>query len=165
MKFLMFSSFFFFILGISSYPQNVLPEWAKGIVWYQIFPERFANGDITNDPVAEKVFKNDLFVPQNWQVSKWTSNWFEQAEWEKNLGGKFRDHIFHRRYGGDIQGIIDRLDYLKDLEVGAIYLNPVFDAVSLHKYDGSTFHHIDINFGPNPVNDLQNIKREIPHDP
>ena len=164
MKAVIFNFLFSFLLVICSYPQNVLPEWAKGIVWYQIFPERFANGDTTNDPTAEKVFKNDSFIPQDWKVSKWTSNWFEQAEWEKNLGGKIRDYIFHRRYGGDIQGIIDRLDYLKDLGVGAIYLNPVFDAVSLHKYDGSTFHHIDINFGPNPLGDELKIKNEIPDD-
>jgi glycosidase len=165
MKFLIISFLFSFLLGIYSYPQNVLPEWAKGIVWYQIFPERFDNGDKNNDPTADKVFANDDITPSDWTVTKWTSNWFEKPEWGKNMGEKFRDHIFHRRYGGDIQGIINRLDYLKDLGVGAIYLNPVFDAVSLHKYDGSTFHHIDINFGPNPVVDEQKTKSEIPHDP
>lgn len=150
------------LFSISSYPQNTLPEWAKGIVWYQIFPERFANGDKSNDPTTEKVFLNDSFIPLNWKVSKWNSNWFEQAEWGKNLGEKFRDHIFLRRYGGDIQGIIDHLDYIKELGAEAIYLNPVFDAVSLHKYDGSTFHHIDFNFGPNPKIDQKLIKEEIP---
>lgn len=99
------------LFSISSYPQYILPEWAKGIVWYQIFPERFANGDKNNDPAAEKIFLNDTFIPPNWKVSEWNSNWFEQAEWKKNLGRKFRDHIFHRRYGGDIQGIIDYLDH------------------------------------------------------
>lgn len=152
-------------LNISSFPQSALPEWAKGVVWYQIFPERFANGDVDNDPTAEKVFKNDSFIPPNWKISMWTSNWFEQAEWEKPLRGNFRDHLFQRRYGGDIRGIINHLDYLKDLGVGAIYLNPVFDAVSLHKYDGSTFHHIDINFGPNSKDDEKKIKNETPHDP
>lgn len=153
------------VLGTNYYPQNKLPEWAKGIVWYQIFPERFANGDKNNDPTKDKVFKNDDFAPIDWTVSKWTSDWFEQPEWGKNLEKKFRDHIFHRRYGGDIQGIIDRLDYLKDLGIGAIYLNPVFDAVSLHKYDGSTYHHIDFNFGPNPQSDETLIQSEIPDDP
>lgn len=151
--------------SIISYPQNNLPEWAKGVVWYQIFPERFANGDTNNDPSADRVFKNDSFIPLDWKVNKWVSDWFEQSNWGKNLGGKLRDHIFHRRYGGDIQGIIDHLNYLKNLGVGAIYLNPVFDAVSLHKYDGSTFHHIDINFGPNPEDDELKIKNEIPHYP
>ncbi|HEX9739617.1 MAG TPA: hypothetical protein VGA29_02485, partial [Ignavibacteriaceae bacterium] len=42
------------------------PEWAKGIVWYQIFPERFANGDTTNDPEASKVFTNSKEIPEGW---------------------------------------------------------------------------------------------------
>ena len=162
MRYFIFLVLYLLITSISSYPQNTLPEWAKGIVWYQIFPERFSNGDKSNDPAAEKVFSNDTFIPPDWKVSMWTSNWFEQADWEKNLGGKFRDRILQRRYGGDIQGIIDRLDYIKELGVGAIYLNPVFDAVSLHKYDGSTFHHIDINFGHNPSHDEEIIKKEVP---
>jgi glycosidase len=162
MKFKFSALFIIIMFSAFSLGQNTLPEWAKGIVWYQIFPERFANGDTTNDPTVEKVFKNDSFIPQDWKVSKWTSNWFEQAEWEKNRGGKLRDHIFHRRYGGDLQGIINRLDYLKELGVGAIYLNPVFDAVSLHKYDGSTFHHIDFNFGPDPISDQLAAEGEIP---
>lgn len=140
-------------------------EWAEGIVWYQIFPERFANGDTSNDPEAFKVFINSAKDPENWKVKEWTSNWFEQDEWEKDLGGNFRNHIFERRYGGDLQGVINRLDYLKKLGVGAIYFNPVFEAVSLHKYDGSTFHHIDVNFGPDPEGDRKLIEEEIPNDP
>ena len=93
---------------------------------------------------------NEITIPEDWAVTKWTSNWFGQSDWEKKLGGNVRDHLYERRYGGDIQGIIDRLDYIKELGVGAIYLNPVFEAVSLHKYDGSSFHHIDVNFGPDP---------------
>lgn len=145
--------------------QNKVPEWAKGIIWYQIFPERFANGDKKNDPTAEKVFINENSKPADWKVTKWTSNWFEQSHWEKKSGKKVRDHMYERRYGGDIQGIIDRLDYIKALGAGAIYLNPVFEAVSLHKYDGSTYHHIDVNFGPDPEDDMKIIESEIPDDP
>ena len=142
-----------------------VPEWAKGVVWYQIFPERFANGNTSNDPEPEKVFINTDSIPAGWQIKSWTSNWFSQDEWEKNLSGNFRDHLYERRYGGDIQGIIDRLDYLKELGIGAIYLNPVFEAASLHKYDASTYHHIDVNFGPDPEGDRKLIKSEIPDDP
>ena len=162
----------FLILCISFLLSNSLiysriknPQWAKGIVWYQIFPERFANGDTTNDPEALKVFINDKEIPAGWEVTKWTSNWFEASDWEKKLGGSVRDHLYDRRYGGDIQGIIDRLDYLKELGIGAIYLNPVFEAVSLHKYDGSTYHHIDVNFGPDPEGDRKLIASETPDDP
>ncbi len=141
------------------------PAWAEGVVWYQIFPERFANGDTTNDPTAEKVFTNRKHKPADWEVTPWTSDWYKQADWEKKRGGKFRDHLYRRRYGGDIQGIIDHLDYLKRLGIGAIYLNPVFEAVSLHKYDASTYHHIDVNFGPDPEGDKKLIESEIPDDP
>jgi len=141
--------------------RSLVPNWAKGIVWYQIFPERFDNGDTTNDPTSERVFSDSKNKIDNWNVTSWTSNWFAQDEWMKESK---RTDVYLRRYGGDIQGIINRLDYLKELGVGAIYLNPVFDAVSLHKYDGSTFHHIDINFGPNPNEDEKIISSEIPHD-
>ena len=142
------------VISISAFPQKEkVPLWAKGVIWYQIFPERFANGDTTNDPEAEKVFINSRKIPEGWKISKWTSDWFAQSDWEKKLGGDVRNHLYERRYGGDIQGIIDRLDYIKELGIGAIYLNPVFEAVSLHKYDGSSFHHIDVNFGPDPDGD------------
>ncbi len=156
---------FLILFCFPSLPQNNLPDWAKGIVWYQIFPERFANGDTSNDPEAEKVFLNDKNIPKGWEITKWTSDWFVQSNWEQKLGGKLRDHLYQRRYGGDIQGIIDKLDYLKELGVGAIYLNPVFEAVSLHKYDGSCYHHIDVNFGPNPESDVKLMNEEIPDNP
>jgi len=60
---------------------------------------------------------------------------------------------------------MDHLDYLEKLGIGAIYLNPVFEAASLHKYDGSTFHHIDVNFGPDPEGDRELIQSERPDDP
>jgi cyclomaltodextrinase len=153
------------ILSCHSIHFAQVPDWAKGVVWYQIFPERFANGDPANDPEPEKTFINSDSIPNGWKIKSWTSNWFSQDEWEKNLGGNFRDHLYERRYGGDIQGIINHLDYLKELGIGAIYLNPVFEASSLHKYDGSTFHHIDVNFGPDPAGDRELINSETPDDP
>lgn len=136
------------------------PEWAKHVIWYQIFPERFRNGDPSNDPTKERVGG-----PENWQVSSWTGDWYERADWEKSLGDKFRDGVFKRRFGGDLQGIIDKLDYLKDLGIGGIYLNPVFDAVSLHKYDTSCYHHVDRFFGPDPEGDVAIMEQEDPNDP
>jgi cyclomaltodextrinase len=157
---------FLLLLLLNLFPLSAqIPDWSKGITWYQIFPERFANGDNSNDPEASKVFINEKKIPEAWKVTEWTSNWFEQSEWEKKLGGNVRDHLYERRYGGDIQGIIDRLDYLKELGIGAVYLNPVFEAVSLHKYDGSTYHHIDVNFGPDPEGDRKLIESETPDNP
>ena len=84
---------------------------------------------------------------------------------KRNMMANIEIIFYDRRYGGDLQGIIDHLDYLNDLGVGAIYLNPIFDAVSLHKYDGSTYHHVDINFGPDPEGDKKLIESETPDDP
>ncbi len=159
----------FFIIIISSsmiLSQDKFPEWAKGIVWYQIFPERFADGDTKNDSsLVDKIKLEARRDIPGWHVSKWTSNWFEIPSWAKDFGGSYRRGLSLRRYGGDLQGIIDHLDYLKSLGVGAIYINPIFDAVSLHKYDGSTYHHIDVNFGPDPEGDKKLIASEIPDDP
>ena len=153
------------MISLSSFAQHKLPLWAKGVVWYQIFPERFANGDKSNDPEAEKVFINNRKIPEGWKVTDWSSNWFAQSDWEKKLGGDVRNHLYERRYGGDLQGIINKLNYIQELGVGAIYLNPVFEAVSLHKYDGSSYHHIDVNFGPDPVGDRKIMESEIPDKP
>ncbi len=154
-------------IAVNFYSQNKPQplDWARGIVWYQIFPERFANGDSLNDPATQKVFINSKNKIESWEIKKWTSNWFEHDGWEKNASGNNRNYYYERRYGGDIQGIIDHLDYLKELGVGGIYLNPIFEAVSLHKYDGSSYHHIDVNFGLDPEGDEKIIESEIPDDP
>jgi glycosidase len=166
MKMSVFFTLLIFILFTKiNFSQNDFPDWAEGIVWYQIFPERFANGDTLNDPTAAKVFINSKRKPRNWKITRWTSNWFEQSDLNNNSQRNPGNSIYNRRYGGDLQGIIDHLDYLKDLGIGGIYLNPIFDAVSLHKYDGSTYHHIDINFGPDPAGDKDIINSEVPDDP
>ncbi len=157
--------FFLFVFTAVQISAQV-PEWTKGVVWYQIFPERFCNGDTANDPTADKVFINDLNrKPDDWSITPWTSNWFEESVWEKDMGGEFGRGLGFRRYGGDLQGVIGKLDYLKALGIGAIYLNPIFEAVSLHKYDGSSYHHIDVNFGPDPVGDKKLMDSETPDKP
>ncbi len=148
---------------------NAVPSWAKDVVWYQIFPERFRNGDKSNDPTRESLELGNG-VSDKWRVKDWGSDWFTRDDWEKEFGSSFYTNaIFHRRYGGDIQGMIDKLDYLKDLGITALYLNPMFYANSLHKYDGNAHHHIDPYFGPNPKADLEQIAREnasaAPYDP
>ncbi len=63
---------------------------------------------------------------------------------EQRVNGQGIWHnLQRRRYGGDLQRIIDRLDCLQELGVGALYLNPVFVAPSSHKYDGAAYHHVD----------------------
>ena len=137
--------------------QPKVPEWARDAVWYQIFPERFRNGDPSNDPTAAEI---KLLPPRTWQLSPWTSDWYKLQPWEKEHDPDFYDNVFDRRYGGDFQGVIDKLEYLADLGINAIYFNPVFEGLSLHKYDASTYHHMDNNFGPDPAGDLLLIKSE-----
>lgn len=142
------------------------PEWARDAVWYQIFPERFRNGDLSNDPVPASLEGTWPYeVPHGWKVSPWTSDWYELQPWEAANGKGFYHNAQLRRYGGDLQGILDRLDELKRLGVNALYLNPVFDSPSLHKYGAARFHHIDRHFGPDPRGDAAMFEREDPADP
>ncbi|AFN74004.1 cyclomaltodextrinase [Melioribacter roseus P3M-2] len=145
---------------------NEPPQWAKEAVWYQIFPERFNNGDKSNDPKPEDMEGAwPYFTPEGWQIHPWTSDWYKLQPWEKKTGFDFYRNAGLRRYGGDIRGIIDKLDYLKELGITAIYLNPVFESPSLHKYDASMYHHIDNNFGPDPEGDKAIWEKENPADP
>ncbi|MEX1116821.1 MAG: glycoside hydrolase family 13 protein [Akkermansiaceae bacterium] len=137
---------------------NNVPEWGKSAVWYQIFPERFRNGDPSNDPTRDTL---EMHFPNvgGWRVTPWTGDYFVRDNWEKAIGDSFYENgIFHRRYGGDLQGVIDKLDYLQELGVTALKFNPVFYGRSQHKYDGNSFHHIDPNFGPDPEGDFEIIR-------
>ena len=143
------------------------PAWAQDVIWYQIFVERFNNGDPTNDPTPENIRAETDFspVPADWSVTPWTHNWYEQEQWAKNQNMRFYDGLQHRRFGGDIQGILNKLDYLQELGVTALYLNPINDAPSLHKFDARNWHHVDVNFGPDPKGDNEIIASENPSDP
>jgi len=142
------------------------PDWAKKAVWYQIFPERFWDGDPSNNPTPLDLEGAwPYFVPEGWTTKTWTSDWYFQDNWEKNSGLNFYSNCGLRRYGGDLQGVISQLSYLEDLGINAIYLNPIFESPSLHKYDASMYHHIDNNFGPEPELDRQIWIDEDPADP
>ncbi|OGU32241.1 MAG: hypothetical protein A2X67_13905 [Ignavibacteria bacterium GWA2_55_11] len=147
----------FILLTTSLYAQPTVPQWAKDAVWYQIFPERFRNGNTKNDPTREEL---ELPADRAWKISPWTSDWYKLHPWEGAHRSGFYENVFDRRYGGDLQGVIEKLDYLKDLGVTALYFNPVFEAFSLHKYDASTYHHIDNNFGPDRDGDRHAIEHE-----
>jgi cyclomaltodextrinase / maltogenic alpha-amylase / neopullulanase len=143
-----------------------VPEWAKKVVWYQIFPERFSNGDKTNDPAAiDMKGAWPYSTPSDWQIHPWTSDWYKLQLWETGTSHDFYWNAGLRRYGGDLQGIINKLEYIQDLGITAIYLNPIFESPSLHKYDASMYHHIDNNFGPDPDLDREIWKQEDPGNP
>lgn len=127
------------------------PEWAKDAVWYQIFPERFRNGAPQSDPRPED-FGADI---PGWRVRPWGMEWYARDTWEQPYEDNFWATVFHRRCGGDLVGLREQLPYLQNLGVTALYLNPVFLAASLHKYDATCYHHIDPTFGPDREGDLR----------
>jgi len=94
-----------------------VPEWVSKTVWYQIFPERFANGNAELSPE-------------------------EALDWDSSITPKTTDF-----FGGDLQGIIDHLDYLQDLGITGLYLCPIFESPSNHKYNTTDYFEIDRHFG------------------
>ena len=156
---------FLLLISTTNFAQRV-PEWAKTAIWYQIFPERFNNGDTLNDPtIADMQGAWPYIFPDDLQIHPWTSDWYKLQPWEERTGNDFYANVNIRRYGGDLQGIINKLDYLQTLGITAIYLNPIFESPSLHKYDASMYHHVDNNFGPNPEHDKLIWKNENPNNP
>lgn len=152
------------------------PEWTKEAVWYQIMVERFHNGDLSNDPTIEDIQgAHPDFVPSNWASTPWTQDWYKEDAYFPEVDGKldssnrpitnFDTKTALRRYGGDLQGVIDKLDYLEKLGINAIYFNPINDSPSLHKYDARHWRHVDANFGPDPIGDRKLINNEDPADP
>lgn len=108
------------------------PEWVKKAVFYQIFPERFCNGNPQND-VKSGEYSQDGHptIQMNWE-----------AEPLSYLEGHCMDF-----YGGDLKGVKEKIPYLKELGVTAVYLNPIFAAPSVHKYDCIDYFHVDPHFG------------------
>lgn len=152
------------------------PAWAQDVIWYEIAVERFYNGDSSNDQTAKDIVDTyPGFVPDGWTTTPWTQDWYEEDTYFKNLNAhkdyygnaldNFGSKAQLRRYGGDLQGVLDKMDYLDSLGVTAIYFRPLNDAPSLHKYDARNWRHIDRNFGPNPSKDRATIAAETPDDP
>lgn len=106
------------------------PDWAKGAVMYQIFTDRFYNGDKSND-----VETNEYYYIGDY--SRRVTNW---DKYPANMGVR-------EFYGGDLQGVIDKLDYLQELGVEVVYFNPLFVSPSNHKYDIQDYDYIDPHYG------------------
>jgi len=111
-------------------PEFKTPDWAKGAVFYQIFIDRFCNGDKTNDVLGREY----IYIKN---AALRVDDWSKEPE----------PMDVHRFYGGDLQGVMDKLDYLKDLGVDVIYLNPIFVSPSNHKYDIEDYDYVDPHFG------------------
>ena len=111
-------------------PGFPLPAWAEGAVMYQIFVDRFCNGDSSNDVLTDeyRYMGKPVLRVRDW-------------------GQPPSPEGYREFYGGVLQGVIDKLDYLQDLGVEAVYLNPIFLSPSSHKYDTQDYEHIDPHFG------------------
>jgi len=144
-----------------------VPSWAKEAIWYQIFVERFRNGDPGNDPTpADMSGSYPDKIPAKWKITPWGHDWYAHEPWLDSVKVKgFYSKVQARRYGGDLQGVLDKMDYIQSLGVTAIYFNPLNDSPSLHKYDARNYAHIDRNFGPDPKGDAAIIDSEIHDDP
>jgi glycosidase len=142
------------------------PTWAREAIWYQIFVERFRNGNPENNPTLTTC-DNALIdkVPQDWTLTPWGNNWYKQEDWAKRTGLDFYRTIQMRRYGGDLAGVEEKIPYFKELGINAIYFNPINDAPSLHKYDARYYHHIDVTFGDDVEGDMKIIESENHADP
>lgn len=106
------------------------PDWAKGAVMYQIYVDRFCNGDPANDVLTDEYCYIGEHVHR---VEDW-SRYPAQMD-------------VREFYGGDLQGVLDKMDYLQDLGVEVIYFNPLFVSPSNHKYDIQDYDYIDPHFG------------------
>ena len=126
--------------GISEHPDSgarfricpgfSTPDWAKGAVMYQIYTDRFCRGDETNDVLDDEYCYIGNHV-------RHIRDWYQRPA-AMDVGNF---------YGGDLEGVRQKLDYLKDLGIEAIYFNPLFVSPSNHKYDTQDYDHIDPHFG------------------
>ena len=130
----------FFFDGIDHFPQL---KWVSQGIIYQIFPERFYNGNPENDVLALK--SDEFYYNQQWAQNKlWAEEGPSLVKWNDPISSQ---HCCHQYFGGDLAGIIEKLDYLKELGVTALYLNPIFDSGSAHGYDTYDYMKVSPKFG------------------
>ena len=116
------------------------PDWIKGGIIYQIFPDRFCSSGKTYKAPADRVLRQD---------------WNGEPFWKPDKHGKVKNNDF---FGGDLSGIKEKLPYLKGLGVTCIYLNPIFESCSNHRYDTADYNKIDPLLGDE--NDLRELCAE-----
>lgn len=124
-------------------PAFATPDWLKNGIIYQVFPDRFRDGDGSNNNPAGSFFygANQSIVRSN------SSDWNQPLCDPRNMSGPCPNKYDENFYGGDLQGVIDKLDYLQALGVTVIYMNPIFESPSNNKYDSSDYGTIDNNLG------------------
>jgi len=143
-----------FVLRTSDYAQFETPDWVKEGVFYQIFPERFRNGDRSNDPdFSEWYYEGRTSLPPSGKTDgeyfHLVDDWYDV---EGLSGSPYRTDgkpDWYSFYGGDVAGLREGLDYLEDLGVTILYFNPLFESKSSHKYDAADYRVIDPHMGTN----------------
>ena len=118
-----------------------VPEWARDIVYYYIFPERYRNGDRRNDPRPGPRTFHDRSVETH-------ANWNEKPYLPRSGDGS-DDMYGNDFFGGDLDGIAQKLDDIRELGANTLYLTPIFQAASNHKYDTADYRNVDVHFGGN----------------
>ncbi|OVE78507.1 hypothetical protein BVY01_05210 [bacterium I07] len=131
-------------------PEFPVPEWARAGIFYQIFPDRFFNGDRANDPdFKEDYYEGMTNLPPS---GKTNEEYFHLEDWEHIEGLKISPirtdgrPDYYSFYGGDIKGVMKKLPYLDSLGVSIVYFNPLNEAPSNHKYDAVDYLKIDPHF-------------------
>ncbi|MBN2616875.1 MAG: alpha amylase N-terminal ig-like domain-containing protein, partial [Spirochaetales bacterium] len=120
------------------FPGFTIPTWSKGAVLYQIYVDRFNNGDPANDVLTNE------YMYDNWPSVK-VNNWnrYPDSQTPYSKGGNRTREFF----GGDLEGVIQKIDYLKDLGIDGVYFNPLFVSPSNHKYDSQDYDNVDPHLG------------------
>ncbi len=121
---------------ITVYEDSSVPSWYKEGIIYQIFVDRFFNGN--DDGVVSNPKKNSFIY----------GNWYDEPMYIRDNSGKILRWDF---FGGNLKGIVKKLSYIKSLGVTTVYLNPIFESPSSHKYDTSNYKNIDPMFGDDNI--------------
>lgn len=144
-----------FTYDSSRFPAFVTPDWVKNGIIYQIFPDRFRNGNPANDPdFKEWYYEGKRTLPASGRINTDFQEYYHLVKWDDVAALTQAPHTNDRRdwmafYGGDLEGVRQKLDYLQSLGVTILYFNPLFEAKSTHKYDAADYRKIDPHFGTN----------------
>jgi len=126
-------------------PNFSTPDWVKQAVFYQIFPDRFRDGNAANNQKPGVFFYNEPFgTIQRSSDTEWNTPLCDPRQ---DTNDACEGSYSRNFYGGDLQGITQKIPYLQDLGVTALYLNPIFESPSNHRYDTRDFSRVDDNLG------------------
>ncbi|MFH1681157.1 MAG: alpha-amylase family glycosyl hydrolase [Candidatus Eisenbacteria bacterium] len=133
-------------------PIFAVPDWVIDGVFYQIFPDRFFNGNKKNDPdFREPYYKGKTSLPdggtKNGEYYHLVKDWYDTAGLAKSPYRTDGRPDYFSFYGGDLEGVREKLTYLKDLGATVLYFNPLHTAKSNHKYDACNYREVDPHFG------------------